>query len=86
MWLMGDIIEATQEELRHRGLDQWGMPLPGRSNSCNTNTTTTSNDSTFPLVINHSKKVNQKAENIYNITLTDDQFERLLDTIKSLYR
>lgn len=84
MWLMGDIIEATQEELRHRGLDQWGMPLQGRSNT--TNTTSTTNNGKFPLVINHSKKVNQKAENMYNITLTDDQFDRLLDTIKSLYR
>ena len=84
MWLMGDVIEATQEELRHRGLDQWGMPLPGRSNTANT--TSTNNNGKFPLVINHSKKVNQKAENMYNITLTDDQFDRLLDTIKSLYR
>lgn len=76
MWLMGDIIEA---ELKNygRGKDY----NPNGESSVNVKT-----EYTFPLIMNHSETTNQSAANIYNITLTDDQFIQLLDTIKSLYR
>lgn len=93
MFLMADVIDARLREFDALGLDQYGRPKGTTTvisnDSCNedNNTTTNTNhEPVFPFCITNVKNMKQSAVNIVNITLTDEQFERLLDTIKSLYR
>lgn len=76
MFLMGDIIEAELER------EKKAAKKYERNNGGNKRNPSPA----FPFVFNQSSHLEQNAGTMYNITLTDEQFERLLDTIKSLYR
>lgn len=94
MWIMGDVIEQQIREFDAHGLDQYGRPKGGSntvttttnvSNGSNSNIDIKTDNLRFPFSINHAERIKQNAGTMINITLTDEQFEKLLDTIKSLY-
>lgn len=92
MFIMADVIDRRLREFDALGLDQYGRPkgcttTVTTSGNVITNNTTRNDDEddepTFPFVMNHNETLSQKADTIVNITLTDAQFEKLLDVIES---
>lgn len=76
MFLMGDIIEGRLQREKEVAKKTYGNNGGYKTNS----------NPVFPFVFNQAEHFEQNAGTMYNITLTDEQFDRLLDAIKSLYR
>jgi len=94
MWVMGDIIANDLNMLHAWGCDEYGRPEAGGYLDRLVNGYGDSSDEVeepapakkepiFPFIV-PEKKVKIKCETNYNITLTDEQFDKFLEVIKSL--
>lgn len=86
MWIMGDVIRNYAEEMATHGCDYHGNKFD-ESDDINQNEVDTHEEPSkiFPLInVCDSSKVKVKGDVIYNITLTDEQFQEFIKTIKEL--
>lgn len=91
MWIMGEVIRNYYDEFNAKGYDYHGIPYDDNDSRSTSESyedddvnyiEESESNKIFPLINVCNGKNKIKGSVIYNITLTDEQFEVFMNTIK----